>query len=144
RDRQGAVLLLDLDRFKYINDVHGHTAGDEMVRTVASALRTIVGEADVIARLGGDEFAVLLEDADRVTAERTAAAVVAAVREQRLTLGTLAVSITTSIGVVAFGADDLQVAGVLAAADLAMYAAKEAGGDGYHVTDRDDERVAGM
>ncbi|MDA0183695.1 EAL domain-containing protein [Solirubrobacter phytolaccae] len=140
----GAVLLLDLDRFKYINDVHGHTAGDEMVRTIGAALRTVVGETDVVARLGGDEFAVLLDSADREAAERAAVAVVSAVREQRLTLGTIAVSITASVGVVPFGDDDLQAEGILAAADLAMYAAKELGGDGFHVTDRDDERVAGM
>ncbi|RKQ87111.1 PAS domain S-box-containing protein/diguanylate cyclase (GGDEF)-like protein [Solirubrobacter pauli] len=144
RDQHGAMLLLDLDRFKYINDVHGHTAGDAMVRTIAGALHTVLGDDAVVARLGGDEFAILLDGADRDAAERTAVAVVSAVREQRITLGTIAVSITASVGVVPFRTNDTAPESVLAAADLAMYAAKEAGGDGYHVTDRNDDRVAGM
>ena len=68
----GALFLLDLDRFKYVNDTRGHKAGDEVIRAVGRALRENVRKTDVVARLGGDEFAVVLRDADREAAERIA------------------------------------------------------------------------
>ncbi len=130
------MLLLDLDRFKYINDFHGHSAGDEVVRTIGRTLTGVVSDDRVVARLGGDEFAVLLPGADRDTAERVAERILEAVRAQELTLGTLPVSTTASIGVVPFGHGDAHVDDVLAAADMAMYAAKEAGGNRSHVSRR--------
>ena len=71
-ERHGAVLLLDLDRFKYINDFHGHSAGDDVVRMIGSSLTRVIAETDVVARLGGDEFAVLLKETSREGAEATA------------------------------------------------------------------------
>jgi diguanylate cyclase (GGDEF)-like protein/PAS domain S-box-containing protein len=144
RGRQGAVLLLDLDRFKYVNDFHGHSAGDEVVRMVSRALTRVLGDTDVVARLGGDEFAVLLKDADRGTAERVADLILETLSQQALTIGTLAVTTTASIGVVPFSHSQTGVDDLLAAADMAMYAAKEAGGNRCHIFDRDDEYVAGM
>jgi EAL domain-containing protein (putative c-di-GMP-specific phosphodiesterase class I) len=98
----------------------------------------------VVARLGGDEFAVLLHGANRTRAELVAERILAAVRTQELTLGTLAVSTTASIGVVPFGHGDSHVDDVLATADMAMYAAKEAGGNRSHVLADDDEFVGAM
>ena len=70
--RHGAVLLLDLDRFKYVNDFHGHSAGDDVVRMIGSSLTRVIADTDVVARLGGDEFAVLLKETSREGAEATA------------------------------------------------------------------------
>jgi diguanylate cyclase (GGDEF)-like protein/PAS domain S-box-containing protein len=141
---RGAVLLLDLDRFKYVNDFHGHSAGDEIVRMTGRALTGVVGSAGVVARLGGDDFAVLWPGADHARAGRAADAILAAVRAQEVTLGTLQVSTTASIGVVPFGHGDAHVEDVLAAADMAMYAAKEAGGNRSYVLDDEDEFVGEM
>ena len=142
--RHGAVLLLDLDRFKYVNDFHGHSAGDEVVRMIGRALTRVIADTDVVARLGGDEFAVLLKETSREGAEATADALLTAVRAQEFAIGPATVSITASIGVVPFGESEAHVEDLLAVADMAMYAAKEAGGDRCHVSDGDDERVAGM
>ena len=143
--RHGAVLLLDLDRFKYVNDFHGHSAGDDVVRMIGSALTRVIADTDVVARLGGDEFAVLLKETDRAGRRgRPPPRCSTAVRAQELAIGPLTVSITASIGVVPFGDSEAHVEDLLAVADMAMYAAKEAGGDRCHVSDGDDERVAGM
>ena len=99
---QGAIFLLDLDRFKYVNDTRGHKAGDEVIRAVGRALHDSVRKTDVVARLGGDEFAVLLRDADRDTAERIAEGMLETIRERRLPLEGQRISMTTSIGIVCF------------------------------------------
>ena len=103
---QGAVFLLDLDRFKYVNDTRGHKAGDEVIRAVGRALHDSVRKTDVVARLGGDEFAVLLRDADRDTAERIAEGMLETIRERRLPLEGQRISMTTSIGIVCFGDEE--------------------------------------
>ena len=103
---QGALYLLDLDRFKYVNDTRGHKAGDEVIRAVGRALHDSVRKTDVVARLGGDEFAVLLRDADRDTAERIAQGMLETIRERRLPLEGQRISMTTSIGIVCFGDEE--------------------------------------
>jgi diguanylate cyclase (GGDEF)-like protein/PAS domain S-box-containing protein len=142
---KGALFLLDLDRFKYVNDTRGHKAGDEVIRAVGRALKDSVRKTDVVARLGGDEFAVLLQDADRDTAERIAEGMLETIRERRLPLEGQRISMTTSIGIVCFGDDEPTVEDLLVSADLAMYAAKEAGGNRFHVATADGgEYVSGM
>ena len=133
----GAVVLLGLDRFKYVNDAHGHTAGDDVLRAVAGALRFAARPGDVVARLGGDEFAVLLEDASLEDAARIAEELVHAVAACRSSQG---FAVVASAGVVRLGDAERP----LLAADLAMHAAKEAGGNRVHVTHGGDSRVAGM
>ena len=140
----GAVLLLDLDRFKYVNDTHGHKAGDEVIRAVGSALRDSVRKSDVVARLGGDEFAVLLKNAGRAEAERVAATMLETVRERHLPIEGHKVTMTTSIGVALFSSDDPQVEDLLVNADLAMYAAKDVGGNRYEVSESDGEHLTSM
>jgi diguanylate cyclase (GGDEF)-like protein/PAS domain S-box-containing protein len=129
----GAVLLLDLDHFKYVNDTLGHAVGDIVLRGVADALAERVRAADVLARLGGDEFAILLPDASsRADVETAAADVLAIVSGISIALpdthaGPVEdVHVTASIGaalVPPFADPDR----LLTAADLAMYEAKEAG-----------------
>ena len=102
-------------------------------------------KTDVVARLGGDEFAVLLQDADRETAERIAEGMLETIRERRLPLEGQRISMTTSIGIVCFGDEEPTVEDLLVSADLAMYAAKESGGNRYHVATADGgEYVSGM
>ena len=142
---QGALYLLDLDRFKYVNDTRGHKAGDEVIRAVGRALHDSVRKTDVVARLGGDEFAVLLRDADRDTAERIAQGMLETIRERRLPLEGQRISMTTSIGIVCFGDEEPRGEDLMVSADLAMYAAKEAGGNRYHVATSDGgEYLSGM
>ena len=127
---EGAALVLDLDRFKPVNDTYGHAAGDRLLARVACVLRERLRATDVVARLGGDEFAVLLPRADRVGAEAVAHSLVETVRAEALAAG--ADPVTVSAGVVLLGEGTaFDVEGALAAADIAMYDAKTAGGDGW-------------
>ncbi len=131
--RTGALLLLDVDRFKAVNDTLGHARGDELIVAVARLLDENLRGSDRAARLGGDEFAVLLPEADREEAETVAARLVAAVRERQLMpTGEPPRPVSISLGVAAFaGTDHLTPEAPLAEADLAMYEAKAAGGDGF-------------
>ncbi len=125
----GALLLLDLDHFKYVNDTLGHQAGDHVIARVAKVLAARLRESDVLARLGGDEFAVLLPKADVAAGQRVARDLLGALRAERITVpGTSDRTITASIGVALFErGEGLSGEDVLVSADLAMYDAKEAG-----------------
>ncbi len=127
---RGALLVLDLDHFKYVNDALGHHAGDELILAVAALLQNRLRGTDTIARLGGDEFAVLLPNADRREAEHVANTLVEAVREEAtVVLGDRRRRVTTSVGIAPFGRSDRTGEELLIEADLAMYEAKEAGRD---------------
>ena len=129
---RGALLVLDLDHFKYVNDALGHHAGDELILSVAALLQDRLRETDTIARLGGDEFAVLLPEADVHEAEHVAAELVRAVREEATVLaGDRRRRVTTSVGIAPFGRSDLNGEELLIEADLAMYEAKETGRDRF-------------
>jgi diguanylate cyclase (GGDEF)-like protein/PAS domain S-box-containing protein len=123
----GAVLLLDLDHFKQVNDRFGHHAGDDLLKVVAVALQGRVRDTDVLARLGGDEFAIILPQVDAAQAGVVADGIIEALRERLASVADDQPLATVSIGVALF--DGLTNVGVLAAADLAMYAAKRAGGN---------------
>ena len=120
----GALLALDLDGFKRVNDTHGHHAGDALLADVAAGLRERVRETDVLARLGGDEFALLLPVETAAQAEVVAEALVALVRERGAAHG-----VTASLGVVLVDASVTRGDELLVRADRAMYAAKAAGRD---------------
>jgi diguanylate cyclase (GGDEF)-like protein len=135
RERTGqmtAVLMLDVDRFKRLNDTHGHAAGDQLLRAISKRLRDLVRPYDTVSRLGGDEFVVLLEqlgsDPDNAiaTAERTATKLLVALDEPyAIDVGVTHHSV--SIGVAA-SIDPVDTADtLLKAADVALYAAKDAG-----------------
>jgi len=119
---RGALLLLDLDNFKDINDLRGHPAGDRVMCTLANVLRDRLGDGHVLGRLGGDEFAVVLADTDETTAVRVADRL----RNAVATLPVTGTRTTVSAGVAGFQSGESWQA-VLANADLALYASKDAG-----------------
>lgn len=125
--QRGALLLLDLDHFKQVNDTVGHAAGDDLLVGVAAVLRDGLRASDTVARLGGDEFAILLPEADRAEADVVAAAVVARIRAYASGLEGAGRRVTASVGVVTFAAAAEHELDALALADLVMYDAKEAG-----------------
>ena len=125
------VLLLDLDRFKLVNDSLGHAVGDEMLVEVARRLEGAVRLGDTVARLGGDEFAVLLEDCAEGRAEHHAARLLDALGAP-MVIGGQHVSGMASIGIAA-ATPGISAGDVLRNADVAMYRAKAAGGGRYQV-----------
>ncbi len=124
--RASAVLYVDLDGFKAVNDVHGHDAGDRLLVVVAQRLRAAVRAGDLVARLGGDEFAVLLCDRDGAPGALAAAQRIEAGLRAPVVLGEADVAVTASVGVrlVEPGHDPSEL---LRAADAAMYRAKRRG-----------------
>lgn len=132
RNRQKvAVMLLDLDHFKNVNDTLGHGVGDELLKQVAARLNSSVRGTDTVARLGGDEFTVLLECLAQVDdAGNTAAHLMDACREP-FTLNGNEVYVTASLGVAAYPDDAKTGDDLMKAADTAMYHAKESGRDAY-------------
>jgi diguanylate cyclase (GGDEF)-like protein/PAS domain S-box-containing protein len=128
----GAVMVLDLDDFKEVNDTLGHSAGDELIVRVANALATRLRESDTLARLGGDEFAILTPTGERAEAEHLADSLLQVVRREHAARGPGGRErpITASIGVAPLeGVEHLSAEEALINADLAMYDAKEAGRD---------------
>jgi diguanylate cyclase (GGDEF)-like protein/PAS domain S-box-containing protein len=125
----GAVLMIDLDNFKYYNDTQGHSAGDELIVRIGLALQTRLRETDVLVRLGGDEFAVLLPQEDRESAGVVADELLKLiVREAPAPVHGEARRITASIGIACFSdGDQLTGEEIMVNADLAMYEAKENG-----------------
>ncbi|HWD68707.1 MAG TPA: PAS domain S-box protein [Solirubrobacteraceae bacterium] len=130
----GAVLMLDLDGFKAVNDTLGHAAGDEIIKSTAEALSSRLRQSDMVARLGGDEFAVLLPTQTQAEAEAVAQALLETVRK-RVTPSPDGEPglVSASVGVAPLAEGELRAGIVLGNADLAMYAAKAAGKGCYRV-----------
>jgi diguanylate cyclase (GGDEF)-like protein/PAS domain S-box-containing protein len=130
RCRSGALLVMDLDGFKDINDLHGHSAGDELLRGIAGAIARRLRRGDLLGRLGGDEFAVLLPGCAITEAMQVAEALTALLAGQRFVFDGAERSVTTSIGVAEVDGESPDA--LLSAADRAMYTAKAAGGGRVH------------
>jgi diguanylate cyclase (GGDEF)-like protein len=124
---QHAMLYLDLDRFKSVNDTCGHVAGDELLRQLGDVLSQRVRNNDVVARLGGDEFAVLLQNCAPADAAQIAANLLRTVAEFEFIWGTNKFTLGVSIGLVAIDSHFKRITQVMNAADSACYAAKDAG-----------------
>lgn len=135
-DRLFAVLFLDVDGFKLVNDSMGHHVGDEMLVKIARRLEQCVRGGDIVARLGGDEFAILLE---RITDVRDAAMIAERVQEalrEPLAIGGYEHATSASIGVALSSGANEQPEYVLRSADIAMYRAKNSGRGHYEMFDR--------
>jgi diguanylate cyclase (GGDEF)-like protein/PAS domain S-box-containing protein len=131
KERFAAVMFLDLDQFKTINDTLGHSVGDRLLQSVASRLSTCVRAEDTVARMGGDEFTILLPDlADRQGAIKVADKVLEAVRYP-LSIDGMELYISTSIGISMFPEDGADAEALLKSADAAMYRAKDSGRNNY-------------
>lgn len=125
-----ALVLVDLDHFKRVNDRHGHPAGDAVLCEVASRLQAQVRNVDRVMRLGGEEFALVLVQTARAAAVAVAERVVAAIRNDPVAAGgERRLAVTASAGVAALPEDATTSADLIAAADRALYAAKTAGRD---------------
>jgi diguanylate cyclase (GGDEF)-like protein/PAS domain S-box-containing protein len=131
--KRTAVLYLDLDKFKPVNDTYGHTTGDALLQEVARRLSESVREVDTVARLGGDEFAIVLHEvADAAATLRIADKIIAAINEPVFVEGHLC-HVGTSIGI-AFAPDHAeQAAALVELADAALYVAKKSGRNCYSV-----------
>ncbi|MGO9971397.1 MAG: putative bifunctional diguanylate cyclase/phosphodiesterase [Solirubrobacteraceae bacterium] len=129
----GALMLLDLDGFKQVNDTLGHNAGDQLIISVAGALQSRLRASDLLARIGGDEFAVLLFNGDREQATHVAQDLIEAIRSNIALRGGERRSVTASIGITLFesAGSSMTPESALGEADLAMYDAKAAGRDGH-------------
>ncbi|MCL4294915.1 MAG: EAL domain-containing protein [Anaerolineae bacterium] len=130
-----AVLMLDLDRFKVINDSLGHTVGDQLLITTARRLESCTRPGDTVARLGGDEFAVLLDDIKHVDEARSIADQIHQQIASPINLEAHEITITTSIGIVADVKEYYRPAELMRDADTAMYQAKAQGGSQHEIFD---------
>ena len=126
-DRPYAMVCVDLDHFKDVNDTGGHAAGDELLRHVGAVLKETVRKEDLAARLGGDEFAILMQDCSAADATQVAAQVLERIRALALTCGTRRRRMSASIGVACSADLCTTPAKLLEAADQACYAAKRGG-----------------
>ena len=125
---EAALLMMDLDRFKQINDTMGHACGDQLLRDVAERLKTIVGGKGLVARLSGDEFAAVIDGADAVArAKELSERISLAFAQTPFSIGTRELCVNVSIGVAVYPKDSETAEDLLVAADLALYQAKAAG-----------------
>jgi diguanylate cyclase (GGDEF)-like protein len=123
-----ALLFLDLDRFKAINDVHGHVIGDRVLSTMAARLRGVVRTSDLLIRVGGDEFAVLLENTNESGARAVASKIISALLNPVDGLSQPN-SVGASVGITLFNSGSVMPRDILTQADSAMYRAKRRGGN---------------
>ncbi len=139
---QHAVLYLDLDQFKLVNDSAGHVAGDTLLKQVAAALRTQLRPSDLLARLGGDEFGILLSHCPLEDAERIAAKICKSVEDIHFRWEEKLFKISVSIGIVVIDSTSSSLTAVLSAADSACFIAKDLGRNRFHVYQPDDKEVS--
>jgi diguanylate cyclase (GGDEF)-like protein len=138
---RGSLLFLDLDEFKLINDRLGHETGDKLLVALAALLRGRLRTSDLLARVGGDEFAVALPHTGGDQAQALAEQLIEAIGSHPFQVAGRPVTITVSIGIALFPEDGVTVDELLAHADAAMYRAKRAGGNRFHVYAPDVDRL---
>jgi diguanylate cyclase (GGDEF)-like protein/PAS domain S-box-containing protein len=135
--RQFAVLFIDLDRFKIINDTLGHVAGDQLLQEIAMRLKQTLRTVDVVARLGGDEFVILIEELSDLSQVETVAGKILSAVIKPVNLMNEECRITASIGISVFPKDAEDEQSLLKNADIAMYLAKEEGKNNYQFYSED-------
>ena len=128
-ERPLALLLLDLDHFKRVNDTFGHTVGDAVLRELARRLHEAVREVDTVARYGGEEFVIICPETDAEGAGRLADRVCQTVRDDDFLVGEDVVPVTVSVGVASLPQNGVASGDLVRSADEALYAAKHAGRD---------------
>jgi diguanylate cyclase (GGDEF)-like protein len=136
-----AVLFADLDRFKLVNDLHGHRVGDELLVAVGQRLTAVLRPGDTLARMSGDEFVILCEDLDAPARVDAIAARVGAAVAAPFVLSSTTVSMTASVGIAFSGRGDQLSEQLLQDADTAMYQAKRKGGGRHQVIDLREQHV---
>ena len=141
-DAAHALCYLDLDRFKVVNDTCGHTAGDNMLREVATILKEAVRDSDTAGRIGGDEFALLLVGCPLDKARQIADDVVRSVNDYRFVWKDKIFNVGVSIGLVEIGRDGGSIEDIMNSADSACYVAKKQGGVHVHVYSAREEASA--
>lgn len=130
--RTAAIMLLDLDQFKRINDTLGHQAGDDLLITISERLKTCVRKQDTVARLGGDEFTILLNDVTHLDKISAIAEHILHILKKPIKLGKHEVIVSTSIGITIAPDDSTCGETLMKNADMALYKAKEQGRDGFY------------
>jgi diguanylate cyclase (GGDEF)-like protein len=135
-DRDGALILIDVDHFKRVNDLYGHVAGDQLLRRVGEELIRVLPNSAFVARLGGDEFAAIIRDEDG--AENSAADAVAAFGRP-MKIGDVQAQVSISVGIVPLRTQDKPI-DALRRADVAMYSVKQSGRNSYAWFDRQMEQ----
>jgi diguanylate cyclase (GGDEF)-like protein/PAS domain S-box-containing protein len=134
---RAALLYIDLDEFKQVNDTLGHKVGDDLLGVIGRRMAARIRREDSCARIGGDEFAVILANVTPEQAEALAHEFASLIRESTLAVAAQTIQCTGSVGLVNINADTASEQDVLVAADIAMYAAKGAGGDRMSVSARE-------
>jgi diguanylate cyclase (GGDEF)-like protein/PAS domain S-box-containing protein len=125
--RPAALLMMDLDHFKQVNDTYGHATGDRALQHFATVAQAVLRRTDLLSRLGGEEFAALLPDADPEGAGHLAERLRGALADAPIPLETGNIALTVSIGVALFSPADLETSAILGRADRALYRAKDRG-----------------
>jgi diguanylate cyclase (GGDEF)-like protein len=138
QDLCGALLFIDLDNFKDVNDTLGHQAGDELLRQMTVLLQRQLRQTDVLARLGGDEFAVLLPQITENDVQELTQRLLESFEASNFVLNGASVRMTASIGVTLFPIQEMTVDELLARADRAMYQSKESGRNSFRLSNDDD------
>jgi diguanylate cyclase (GGDEF)-like protein len=137
-----AILFADLDRFKLVNDLHGHSVGDQLLVAVAQRLTAVLRPGDTLARLSGDEFVILCEDLDDPAQLDAIAARMGTAVAAPIVLSGIEMDITASVGIAFSGRDNPLSEGLLQEADTAMYQAKRHGGGRHQIVDVREQDLA--
>src|SRR5690606_37997112 len=140
QSRQHALLYLDLDQFKIVNDTCGHSAGDELLRQITALLQPLVRVSDTLARLGGDEFGAFLENCSPESASRIAENLRRTICDFQFVWQEKIFPIGVSIGLVNFSTSALSLPDLLSAADTACYIAKNSGRNRVHIYRPEDDQ----
>jgi diguanylate cyclase (GGDEF)-like protein/PAS domain S-box-containing protein len=142
--QQGAILFIDLDQFKYVNDTYGHQYGDEYLLDVSRRLSQVLRRTDILGRLGGDEFGVVIPRCSFEEAHTVGMALLGALAQGNLEHGGKVVPVSASIGIALFPSQSAVPSDLLAKADAAMYTAKRKGRGQVHVFSEDDIELGNM
>ena len=142
--QDGALMFIDLDQFKYINDTQGHQAGDEYLCVVARRLSANLRKVDVLGRLGGDEFGIILPNIRHDQIEQAAENILHGLVTDSNGTSELETPVTASMGIVLFPFHGTVSGNLLAKADAAMYSAKDKGRNTFHIYSEDDKQLTAM